>query len=68
MLGEGNTVGINRSFGAPQKKFSSNFSKTKTNLCLSLYYNHDNTYLFVNGKVIYKFKVENKNVNFPTQI
>ena len=35
--------------------------------CLSLYYNADNSYLFVNGKEIFKFKADNKNVNFPAQ-
>ena len=35
---------------------------------MSLHYNADNSYLFVNGKEIFKFKAdENKNVNFPTQ-
>ena len=34
---------------------------------MSLYYNSDNSYLFVNGKEIYKFKASNKNVNFPSQ-
>ena len=38
-----------------------------TNFCLGLHYNADNSYLFVNGKEIYKFKADNKNVNFPTQ-
>ena len=28
----------------------------------------DKTYFFVNGKEIFKFKADNKNVNFPTQI
>ena len=32
-----------------------------------MYYNADNSYLFVNGKEIFKFKADNKNVNFPTQ-
>ena len=34
---------------------------------MSLHYNADNSYLFVNGKEIFKFKLGNKNVNFPTQ-
>ena len=35
---------------------------------MSLHYNADNSYLFVNGKEIFKFKAgENKNVNFSTQ-
>ena len=31
-------------------------------------YNGDNSYLFVNGKKIFKFKANNKNVNFPTRV
>ena len=35
---------------------------------MSLHYNSDKSYLFVNGrKEIFKFKAVNKNVNFPTQ-
>ena len=47
--------------------FSINFSKVNTKFCLSLHYHADNSYLFVNGRDIYKFKGDNKNVNFPTQ-
>ena len=68
MLGEGQTYGINGGFGSPKKKFSINFSKSKTRFCLSLHYNADNSYLFVNRKEIFKFKASNKNVNFPTQL
>ena len=32
-----------------------------------MHYNADNSYLFVNGKEIFKFKADNKNVNFQTQ-
>ena len=67
VIGEGDTFGINGSFGAPEKKFSINFSKADTKFCLSLHYNTDNTYLLVNGKGIFKFKADNKTVNFPTQ-
>ena len=35
---------------------------------MSLHYNDDNSYLFVNGKEIIKFKVDNKNVTFPTRL
>ena len=34
---------------------------------LSLRYNGINSYLFVNGKEIFKFSSDNKNVNFSTQ-
>ena len=48
------TFGINGGFGALEKILSINFSKGKTKFCLSLHYNDDNSYLFVNGKKIYK--------------
>ena len=34
---------------------------------MSLHYNGDNSYLFVNGKEIFNLKADNKNVDFPTQ-
>ena len=67
MLGEGDTFGINGSLGSLVKKFGINFSKENTAFCLRLHYNADNSYLSVNGKEIFKFKADNKNVNFPTQ-
>ena len=51
---------INGSFGAPGKKININFTKAKTKFCLSLHYNAENSYLFVNGKETYKFKASNK--------
>ena len=67
MLGEGPNLGINGRFGKPDNKFSTNFSKVKTEFCMSLYYNAGNSCLFVNRKEIFKFKVDNNNFNFPTQ-
>ena len=58
---------INGCFGASEKTLSINFSKAKTRFCFRLYYNDDNSYLFVNKKEIYNFKADNKNVNFPNQ-
>ena len=68
VLGEGPTFRINGSLGSPEKDFSINFSKASRKLCLSLHYNGDNSHLFVNGKDIFKFKANNKNVNFPTEL
>ena len=67
VLCEGPTNGINGSFGSPEKKLSINFTKANTKFCLRLHYNADYCYLFVNRKEIFKFKAENKNVNFPSQ-
>ena len=43
-----------------------NFGKQNTNFCLNLHYNHDNSYFFVNGNEIDKFRDNNKNDNIPT--
>ena len=64
MLGERLTDGINGSIGPAEEIFSIDFRKAKTKFCSSLYYNGDNSYLFVNKKDIYKVNNHNKNVNF----
>ena len=38
--------------------YSINFTVTKKKFCLSLHYNGANSYLFVNGKEIIKFKAK----------
>ena len=42
--------------------------KHTKNFVRGLHSNADKSYLFVNGKEIFKFKASNKNINFPTQI
>ena len=39
-----------------------NFTVTRTKFCLSLHYNGANSYLFVNGTEIYKFKAKNSEI------
>ena len=56
------TFGINGRFGSPEKKFSINFSKGNSKFCLSLHYNADNSYLFVNGGEIFKVKAKNNSI------
>ena len=41
------------------KLYSPNFSVDNKIFCLSLHYNGDNSYLFVNGKQIINFKAKN---------
>ena len=67
ILSEGDTFGINGSISSPEKKFGINISKANTRFCLSLHYNVGNSYLLVNGKELFKFKADTRNVNFPTQ-
>ena len=59
ILGEGPTLRINERFESSEKTFDINFSKVNTKFYLSLHYNHDNSYLFLIGKEIFKFKADN---------
>ena len=52
ILGEGVTFGINGSFGAPERKFSINFTKANTKFCLSLHYTGINSNLLMDRKSI----------------
>ena len=52
MLGDGPTVDINGSISAAEKKFSISLSEAKTKLSLSMHYNGNKSYLFVNEKEI----------------
>ena len=42
--------------------YSINFTVTKRKFCLSLHYNGANSYLFVNGTEIYKFKAKDSEI------
>ena len=64
LLGEGLNYGINGNFGSPDKKFSNNISKANTKFCCSLYYNTNNSYLFVNGKYSLSLKPTKKMLTF----
>ena len=55
VLGRGPTQGLESTLTA-EKMYSINFTVTKKKFCLSLHYNGANSYLFVNGTEMYKFK------------
>ena len=57
ILGKGPTQGLEHTLTA-EKMYSINFTVTKKKFCLSLHYNGANSYLFVNGTEIYKFKAK----------
>ena len=42
--------------------YSINFTVTKKKYCWSLHYNGANSYLFVNGTEVYKFKAKNSKI------
>ena len=56
-LGRGPTQGLESTLTA-EKMCSINFTVTKNKFCLSLHYNGANSYLFVNGKELIKFKAK----------
>ena len=57
VLGKGPTQGLEHTLTA-KKVYSINFNATKKKFYLSLHYNGGNSYLFINGTDIYKFKAK----------
>ena len=57
VLGKGPAQGLEHTLTA-EKMLSINFTVTKKKFCLSLHCNGANSYLFVNGTEIYKFKAK----------
>ena len=61
VLGKRPTQGLEHTLTA-EKIYSINFTVTKKKFCLSLHYNGANSYLFVNGTEIYKFKAKDSEI------
>ena len=61
VLGKGLAQGLEHTVTA-EKMYSINFTVTKKKFCLSLHYNGANSYLFVNGTEIYKFKAKDSEI------
>ena len=61
VLGRGPTQGLENTLTA-EKMYSINFTASKRRFCLSLHYNGANSYLFVNGTEIYKFKAKDSKI------
>ena len=61
ILGKGPTHGLENAPSA-EKLNSINFTKKNTKFCLSLHYNGANSYLFVNGTEIIKFKAKDSKI------
>ena len=45
-----------------KKLYKINFTEKNKNFCLSLHYNGGNSYLFVNGTEIHKFKAKDSEI------
>ena len=61
ILGKGPTQGLEHCLTA-EKTYSINFTVTKKKFCLSLHYSEANSYLFVSGTEIYKFKAKDSEI------
>ena len=61
VLGIGPTQGLEHTLTA-EKMYSINFTEKNKKFCLSLHYNGANSYLFVNGTEIYKFKAKDSEI------
>ena len=61
VLGKGPTQGLEHTLTS-EKMYAINFTVTKKKFCLSLHYNGANSYLFVNGIEIYKFKAKHSEI------
>ena len=57
-MGKGQTQGLGEHSLTAEKMHSINFSATGKRFCLSLHYNGANSYLFVNGTEMIKFKAK----------
>ena len=62
ILGIGPTQGLGEHSLTAEKMYSINFTVTKKKFCLRLHYNGANSYLFVNGKEIVKFKAKDSEI------
>ena len=58
LMGDGLTKGINDTTLDAEQKYFRNFTEPGSNFVLSLHYNGDDSYLFVNGRQELKFKAK----------
>ena len=59
-MGDGLTQGIHNTTLYVEKKYFRNFTEPNVKFVLSLHYNGDESYLFVNGRQVLKFKFKCK--------
>ena len=66
ILGKGPMQGLGEHSLTAVKMYSISFSKDNIKFCLSLHYNGANSYLFVNGTEIIKFKAKDSEIFLKT--
>ena len=62
VLGEGFTQGIDNTTFYAEKMYSINFSESSKKICLCLHYNGTDSYLFVNGREMFRFKAKDSEI------
>ena len=62
VLGKDFVQGISDTTIYAEKLYSINFTENNKKFCLRMHYNGDNSYLFVNGTEIYKFKAKDSEI------
>ena len=62
VLGKDFVQGINGTTIYAEKLYSINFTENNKKFCLSLHYNGANSYLFVNGTEVHKFKAKDSEI------
>ena len=62
VLGKDFIQGLDNTTIYAEKLYSINFTKTNIKFCLRLHYNGTNSYLFVNGTEIHKFKAKDSEI------
>ena len=45
------------------RKYSTNFTEQQKKSCLNLHYNEQNSYIFIRGVHVYKFKAKDSEIN-----
>ena len=66
ILGISPTQGLDDTTLTAEAQYSINFSRSKRKFCLSLHYNGNNSFLFVNATKIYQFKANDSEIkNVP---
>ena len=63
ILGKGPTQGLDGTASTAEKKYSINFTENNKKFCLSLHYNRENSYLFINDTEIIRCKAKDSEIN-----
>ena len=62
ILGKDPTQGVDDTTLTAEAQYSVNFSRSNRKFCLSMHYNGNNSFLYVNATKIYRFKVKDSEI------